>query len=243
MLKYKWRQTIMLLVFFNLTWAPSVTQAQDHVLSISQGVLADPGDEAVPLYLVMSSVDSIAGFEAFLEFNSELLTPTGVVATSRFQLFGYHIFSSGQVKIIARRQAADSVYIGPMDPGLDTLACIYMSVTSQDLLVDVETPVEFSEYPQTPHFDNILVAPDSSFIQQPDLGLIDGSVFIRRPLYGDMNDDGKPYTIADAIFFLNFLAGRQKLTPRQRANSDVTRDGAQASMADFIRLVTIITED
>jgi hypothetical protein len=88
-----------------------------------------------------------------------------------------------------------------------------------------------------------LIAPDSSFIEEPDLELTDGSVFIRHPLYGDVNDDGYPYTIADAIFFLNFLAGRQGLTPRQKANSDVTRDGIQASMSDFINLVAIITEN
>jgi hypothetical protein len=243
MFKLRWQQTILPLVFLSLSWVGSQTLAQNHSLSVSQGVLANPGEKGVPLYLVMSSVDSIAGFEAFLDFNPELLTAAGVVAASRFQVFGYHLFSSGQVKIIARRQSADSVYIGPLGPGLDTLACVYMSVTSQDLLVDVETAVEFSEYQQIPYSDNILVAPDSSFIEPPDLGLTHGSVFIRYPLYGDINDDGRPDTIADAIFFLNFLAGRQRLTPRQRANSDVTRDGAQAGMADFIRLVTIITEN
>ena len=243
MLGCRWYQTIVLVVLLNLTWAASVTLAQDHSLSLSQSVLANPGEEGVPLYLVASSIDSVAGFDAFLEFNPELLATAGVVPTRRFQFFGYHVFWPDRVKIIARRHAADSVYLDALGPGSDTLACIYVSVTSQDLLVDVETPVEFVEDPQTPYSDNIVIAPDSSFVGVPDLGLVHGSVFIRHPLYGDLNDDGMPHTIADAIFFLNFLAGRQKLTPRQRANSDITGDGVQASMADFIRLVTIITEN
>ncbi len=243
MFRCRWFQTILLLGFLSLFVAGSVTEAQDHSLSVSQGVLANPGEELVCLYLVVSSVDSVAGFEALLEYNPELLTLTGVTATRRFQLFGYHLFSPDRVNIVARRHAADSVYLGPLAPGLDTLACIYVSVSSQDLLLDVETPVEFLEDAGTPDPDNILVAPDSSFIGVPDLGLTHGSVFIRYPLYGDVNDDGIPHTIADAVFFLNFLAGRQTFTPRQRANSDVTRDGVQASMADIIRLVAIITED
>ena len=243
MFRRKWYQTIFFLVLLSLSWAPSVSHAQDHSLSLSQGVLANPGEEWVRLYLVVSSIDSVAGFEALLKFNPELLAPMSVVPTRRFQFFSHYLYLPDRVKIVARRHVADSVYLGPLDPGLDTLACVYMSVSSQDLLVDVETPVQFLEDPGSPYSDNILVFPDSSFTGEPDLGLTHGSVFIRYPLYGDINDDGLPHTIADAIFFLNFLAGGQRLTPRQKANSDVTRDGVQASMADFIRLVAIITED
>jgi hypothetical protein len=243
MSRYRWFRTIVLLGLLNLLVAGSSSVAQDHSLSLSQGVLANPGEELVRIYLVVSSVDSVAGFDAFLECNPELLAITGVEATRRFQLFGYHVFSPDRLDIMARRHAADSVYLGPLAPGLDTLACVYVSVSSQDLLLDVETPVELVENPGTSDPDNALVEPDSSLITPPELGLNNGSVFIRYPLYGDVNDDGMPYTIADAVFFLNFFAGRQRLTPRQRANSDVTRDGVQASMADLIRLVAVITEE
>lgn len=215
----------------------------DYSLVMSQGVLADPGEEDVRLYLVLSSIDSVAGFEALLKFNPELLMPTGVKPARRFQLFSYDFSSPGRVRLIARRHVPDSVSLSPLAPGLDTLGYLSMNITSQDLLVDVETPVEFLEDPETFDPDNRLIAPDSSFIEEPDLELVPGSVLIRHPLYGDINDDGYENTIADAIFFLNFLAGRQELTSRQRANSDLTRDGVQASMADFIYLVDIITEN
>lgn len=245
MLKCRWFLTILLLGILNPLGANSVTRAQGgNSLSIGQSVLANPGEEGVRLYLVLTKLDSVAGFDVFVKFNPELLTPTLVRPTCRFQLFNYYLFSSqGGVRIIARRHVSDSTYLSLLPPGMDTVGYISVRITSQDLLVDMEAPVEFSEDPNTPYFDNRLIAPDGSFIQGPDLGLTHGSVFIRHPLYGDINDDGYPYTIADAIFFLNFLAGRQGLTPRQKANSDVTRDGVQASMSDFVNLVTTITEN
>lgn len=215
----------------------------DYSLSISQSVLANPGEDGVRLYLVLTSIDSVAGFDALLKFNRELLTPTQVEPTCRFQLFNYDLSSPGKVRIIARRHVPDSVSVSPLAPGRDTLGCISVSITSQDLLTDLETPVGFFENPLTPYPDNRLVKPDSSLVEEPDLELLDGGVLIKYPLYGDVNDDGYPYTIADAVFFLNFLAGRQGLTPRQKANSDVTRDGAQASLSDFIYLVAFITEN
>lgn len=244
MFRCKWFLTILLLGILNLFGVSSEIRAQaDHSLSISQGVLADPGEERMHLYLILSSIDSVAGFEVLLEFNPELLTPTGVEPACRFQFFDYDLSSPGQARITARRHVSDSVSLSPLAPGVDTLGWILLSITSQDLLIDVETPVKFMDDPQTPDSENRLIAHDSSFIVEPDLELIHGSVLIRHPLYGDVNDDGGPCTIADAIFFLNFLAGRQRLTPRQQANSDVTRDGVQASMADFVRLVAIITEN
>ena len=244
MFKCRWSLTILLLGILNLFWASSGIRAQvDYSLSLSQSVLADPGEDGVCLYLVLTSADSVAGFDVLAEFNPELLTPTLVEPTCRFQLFFYDLSSPDKVRIIARRHVPDSVTLSPLATGVDTLGCILMSITSQDLLIDVETPVEFLEDTETSYPDNRLITPDSSYIEEPDLELTNGSVLIRYPLYGDVNDDGYPNTIADAIFFLNFLAGRQELTPRQKANSDVTRDGVQASMADFIHLVGIITEN
>jgi hypothetical protein len=185
----------------------------------------------------------MAGFDVSVKYNPELLTPTTAQPICRFQAFDYDLSSPGKVRITARRHVSDSTYLSPLSPGKDTLGCILINITSQDLLIDMETPVEFSEDPQTTDPDNRLITPDGGFIDEPELKLTNGSIFIRYPLYGDINDDGYPNTVADAIFFLNFLAGRQRLTPRQKANSDVNQDGVQASIADFIQLVKIITEN
>jgi hypothetical protein len=236
--------TILLWGILNLVGASSVTQAQvDYSLSISRSVLADPGEQGVRLYFIFTSIDSVAGFDMLVKFNTELLTPTTVQPTCPFQVFNYDLSSPGQVRIVGRRGISDSVFFSPLPPGQDTLGYILVSITPQDLLIDIETPVEFKEDPITPNSDNRLMRSDGSFIEGSDLELTNGSVFIRHPLYGDVNDDGYPNTIADAIFLLNYLSGRQELTPRQKANSDLNRDAVQASMADFMNLVAIITEN
>jgi hypothetical protein len=116
-------------------------------------------------------------------------------------------------------------------------------VTSPDPLSDLIVPLSFLDDAATQFADNRLVKSDSTFITPPELALTDGSVLIRYPLYGDVNDDGYVFTIADAIFLFNYLSGTQELSSRQKANSDINRDGVQAGMTDFIQLITVITEE
>jgi hypothetical protein len=213
----------------------------DFSLSLGSGVVADPG-QRIPLSVILSSSDSVAGLDMLVEFDPVLLANSTAQALTRFQYFSYDNSAPGKLRITARRRHSDSSFISPLAPGLDTLGLIWVTITSEDLLTDVQTPVLFYEDPVTPFADNRLVGSDSSFVTPPELVLADGGVFIRHPIYGDVNDDGYEYTIADAIFFFNFLAGSQRFDSRQKANSDVNRDGVQASMTDFIQLIKIIAE-
>jgi hypothetical protein len=214
-----------------------------YSITLSSDVTADPGQTDVPIYLVLTSASSIGGMDMFLEFDKDVLTCSSIRLLTRFQYVSYDITPAGKIRLIVRRHHPDSTYIAPLAPGMDTLGLIRLNVTSQDLLVDVETNLRFFENPLTPFADNRLVKTDSSFIVSPELSLIEGSVFIKHPLYGDVNDDGYPKTIADVIFFINFIAGSQNLTTRQRANSDLNRDGVQGNMADFIEIVRVVWEE
>ncbi len=222
---------------------PPVSAQGGFSIGLSSGVVADPGQMEVPVYFVLESPDSIAGVDMLLEFDPNLLAFNEINLETRFQQVSYDESQPGKLRMELRRHHPDSTYLGPLAPGTDTLGTILMDVTTQDLLMDLEAQVSFFEDPLTPFVDNRLVRSDSSFITSPELELSDGGILIRHPLYGDINDDGYPNTIADAIFFLNFLAGSQELTPRQRANSDMNRDGTQASMVDFMQLIQLIVEE
>lgn len=214
----------------------------DFSISLSSGVVADPGQD-VAVYFVLNSTDSIAGVEMLLDFDLNLLTFSSVKFLTDFQQVSYDDSDPGRLKLLVKRHHPDSTLLSPLSPGTDTLGVIWFEVTSQDLLIDVSAPVSFIEDPTTPLDDNRLEGRDGNYITPPELILTGGDILIRHPLYGDVNDDEYSYTIADAIFFLNFLAGIQKLNPRQRANSDVNQDGVQASMADFVQLVKVIAEE
>ncbi len=211
-------------------------------LSLDAQVVAHPG-QTVALHLVLSSPDSIAGVDVLLGFGPDLLIGSAFEPVSRFQYVSYDDSEPGRFRLILRRHYPDSVFLGPLAPGIDTVGRVRFSVTSEDLLTDIEAPVQFVEDATTPVDDNRLARKDSSFVTAPDLEWSDGSILIRHPLYGDVNDDGYPHTIADAIFFANYLAGTQDLTPRQRANADVNGDGFQAGMADFVELIRVVTDE
>ena len=244
MFRHKGFLTIVCLGILNMGGFCSLGFAQvDFSISLSSGVVADPGQAGVPMRFILTSPDSLAGVEMLLEFDPLLLTCGSVELLSRFQQASYDNTVPGRLRIILRRHHPDSTDLPSLPPGIDTLGFIWLGVTSQDLLMDIQIPVGFFEDASTPFADNRLERTDGSFITPPELKLIDGSIFIKHPLYGDVNDDGYPYTIADVIFFFNYLAGSQKLTPRQKANSDVNKDGVQASMADFILLLKVIAEE
>lgn len=223
-------------------WAPVVARG-DFSISLGSPVEADPGQLGLPMPFVLTKSDSVAGMDMLMEFDPGMLSCSSVSFLTRFQHTTYDNSVAGKLRIVTRRHHPDSSHLSALGPGTDTLGVIWLQVTSQDLLSDLSVPFSFFEDAATPFIDNRLVKSDSSFITPPELGLTDGSVFIRYPLYGDVNDDGYVFTIADVIFFFNYLSGSQKLSSRQKANSDVNRDGVQASMTDFIRLITVITEE
>lgn len=239
------------IVFLTIVWVeililggfshPGFAQG-NYSISLSSEVAADPGQAEVPIYFILNSSSPVGGVDMFLEFDRDVLTCSSIKLLTRFQYVSYDIMPSGKIRLVARRHHPDSTYLAPLEPKTDTLGILRMIITTKDLLTDVKTPVDFFENPLTPFADNRIVKSDSSFVVPPQLNLNVGKVFIRHPLYGDLNDDGYPNTIADIIFFVNFLSGSQKLSSRQRANSDVNKDGVQGNMADFLDLIKAVTE-
>ena len=220
-----------------------VSARGEFSLSLGSLVEADPGQLGLPMHFVLARSDSVAGLDMLMEFDPGMLNCSSVSFLTRFQHAAYDNSLPGKLRIVARRHHPDSSHLSSLGPGTDTLGVIWLQVTSQNLLTDLTVPFNFFDDATTQYADNRLVKSDSSFVTPPELGLTDGSVFIRYPLYGDVNDDGYVFTIADAIFLFNYLSGTQELSSRQKANSDVNGDGVQAGMTDFIQLITVITEE
>jgi hypothetical protein len=242
MLKHHWLWRVFILSVFCLQALTTMGLAQgEYSIELEDGVVADPG-QTVPLGLVVTSPDSVAGLDVLVEFDPEILTFSWFEALRRFQLVTVATPQPGRVTLTLRKQHPDSSGLSALAPGTDTLCQIGLTVTTQDLLADVHSAVEFVEDGGTPFDDNRLVRTDSSFVVAPGLQRNDGGILIRHPLYGDVNDDGFAATVADIIFLANYLGGTQQLTSRQRSNADVNRDGFQAGMADFTELIRMVVE-
>lgn len=242
MLKHHWLWRVFILSVFCLQALTTMGLAQgEYSMELEEGVVADPG-QTVPLGLVVTSPDSVAGLDVLVEFDPEVMTFSWFEALRRFQLITVATPQPGRVKLTLRRQHPDSTGLPALAPGTDTLGQMGLTVTTQDLLTDVHSAVDFVEDEETPFNDNRLVRNDSSFVVPPELQRNNGGVFVRYPLYGDVNDDGFAGTVADIIFLANYLGGTQQLTSRQRANADVNKDGFQAGMADFTELIQMVVE-
>lgn len=237
------RSIACLVIFGVLAICVPASARGEFSLSLGSPVEADPGQLGLPMHFVLTKSDSVAGVDMLMEFDPGMLSCSSVSFLTRFQHATYDNSLPGKLRIVARRHHPDSSYLSSLGPGTDTLGIIWLQVTSQDLLTDLTVPFDFFDDATTPSADNRLVKSDSSFVTPPELGLTDGSVFIRYPLYGDINDDGYVFTIADVIFLFNYLSGTQGLSSRQKANSDVNRDGVQAAMTDFIQLIKVIAEE
>jgi hypothetical protein len=210
-------------------------------LALGKGVEASPG-QTVGLAIVVSYADSLAGLDLLVEFEPDILTFSWFQAQRRLQSVTVSTPQPGRLRLNLRRQHPDSTRLPALSPGIDTLGQIGLTATTQDLLTDVYSDVRLVEDAGTPYDDNRLVSKDGSFVVAPELQRDDGSVLIRHPLFGDVNDDGYAATVADIIFLANYLGGTQQLTPRQRSNADVNRDGLQAGMADFTELIRMVVE-
>jgi hypothetical protein len=242
MLKHHWLWRVFVVGIFCLQAFTARGLAQgEYSMELEDNVEADPG-QTVPLALMVASPDSVAGLDVLVEFDPEVMTFSWFEALRRFQLITVATPQPGRVKLTLRRQHPDSTGLPALAPGTDTVGQIGLTVTTQDLLTDVHSAVDFVEDEETPLNDNRLVRNDSSFVVPPELQRSNGGIFVRYPLYGDVNDDGFAGTVADIIFLANYLGGTQQLTSRQRANADVNKDGFQAGMADFTELIQMVVE-
>ncbi len=235
-------KTICLGLVVLAVWCSSGQAQGDFNVSLEGGVVADPG-QIVALGVIVVSSDSVAGLDVLLGFDPDLLSFSSFELLRRFQYVDRDDSQAGKLRLILRRHDPDSTGISALNPGTDTLGLVWLGATSRDLLMDVEVAVLFYDDTATPYDDNRLVRTDSSFVTPPELQWVDGSVFIRHALYGDVNGDGYAATVADIVSLANYLAGSQSLTSRQRANADVNRDGFQATIADLTELIRVVAEE
>jgi len=210
-------------------------------LKISSEVFASPGEENVAVPISLLSSDSVYSFNLFLTFDPSILTPTMVVPALFFQYFDFDINDPGKIGITAKVDVPQAPpHIPPIPPGNTVLLNILFNITSRDLGSDYLCPINFADDYSTPFPDNFLGISNGYVVTVPKLILTDGAILIRSPLYGDLNLDGIPYTVPDAILFINFLLGRESLNSEQLINSDVNRDGLLGTVADLIFLIDVL---
>jgi hypothetical protein len=219
---------------------PHITDNYD--ISFGPSMDACLGD---PQYFVPIKI-SVSRFTVrvnlIITYDPVVLTPTLMAPNMFFQSFTYDLSMPGKIKMSLVTDLPPPPVVPPLR-GDTTIAWISFVVSTRDIGYDFLTHFGFYEDPVTPYPDNFIVLETNDRVTPPLLVLHSGDMILKHPLYGDINLNTYPYEIADAVLFLNFFNGRAHFNRCQYANSDCNRDGAQATIADLVFLLLVVTED
>jgi hypothetical protein len=200
----------------------------------------------VPVNLVNS--DPVAGMELQVEFDPDLFTFLGVLRqgcrTENWEYFTWKEKTNGfhqVVKIVGVADFPNQVPVPALLPGSGVLVHLSFGVATDPYLNGFLLPLEFFSFDFT---DNTLSSPRGRFISRGDIDLTGGGVWLNpaQTLVGDVNQNGLPFEISDAVKLAAYLSGRTTLSQQQLINSDVNRDGSMATLADLVFLIRHILE-
>lgn len=203
---------------------------------------AIPGELDLLIPIRISVSEPTIGVNIVLSYDQSLLTPTVVAPNMFFQNFEVDQSYPGRIYINLLTNLPPPPQIPPIE-GDTIFAWISCIVTSEDLGYDLLTHINFYEDPNTPYPDNSLLLEDGTWIIPPNLSLTQGDILILHALYGDINLNGYTFEIGDAITFLNYFMDLTEFNQQQYANSDCNRDGIQASIADLVYLLAVVSGD
>jgi hypothetical protein len=213
-----------------------------YEISFGELIEAIPGEPGLLIPIWISVSQPTVGVNIVLSYDQSLLTPNVVAPNMFFQSFAADLSFPGRIYINLLTDLPPPPQIPPIE-GDTIFAWISCGVTSEDLGYDLLTHMDFYEDPNTPYPDNSILLEDGTWIIPPNLSLIQGDILIIHPLYGDINLNGYTYEIGDAVTFLNYFMGYTEFNRRQYANSDCNRDGVQASIADLVYLLAVVSGD
>ncbi len=204
------------------------------------------GMVSVPINLVNS--DPVAGMELLLQFDPTVFTFLGIsrqgARTEKWEYFVHKQKTWGlyqQIKIVGIADLINQVGTLPLFPDSGAIAYLSFRVTTDPYLNGFLIPLEFFSFDFT---DNTFSTHRGEFIPQESINLTNGGVLLDagNTLLGDINLNGLPFEVGDAVKLAAYLSGLTTLTPQQMINSDVNQDGWMATISDLVFLIRHIVE-
>jgi hypothetical protein len=210
-----------------------------------------PG-EAVSVDINLMNLEPILGFNVLVNYDFTALTITSLsqigTRSAYFEYFQYSLnYRSipGDVVVTGVADLDNGIATGDLQPGDGPLVTLKFLITSNLSFAGYAVPVDFVFRDLIEKSDNTLTDPSGDRIEQDAIDFSDGFVRIKASLpenLGDINLNGVPYEIGDAIYFTNYFIDPRKapLNPVQVLNSDVNQDGRGATVADLVYLINIL---
>jgi hypothetical protein len=203
---------------------------------------------SIPITLV--NADSVGRMKLLLHFDPSALSLLSVsnlnTRIDDWEFFKYIVDQPaiGDVQILAQADILDTAVTKPIPPGEGVIANLNLQIKLDPTPLSLFTDIRFKFADSTDNTFGGLVG--QKFISQDKISYVEGGVLIRRfsKLLGDINLNGIPYEIGDAVLFSKFLIDPVKypFNSQQELNSDVNEDGICCTLADFIVLLNRILE-
>jgi len=198
---------------------------------------------SIPITLINS--DSVGRMKLLLHFDPSALSLLSVSkANTRISNWEYfqHITNQpavGDVQILAQADILDTMVTKPMPPGEGVVANLSFRIILDPTPLSLLASIRFKFTDSTDNTFGGLFG--QKFISQDKISYNDGGILIRGfdKLLGDINLNGIPYEVGDAVLFSKFLIDpvAYPFNQEQELNSDVNEDGICCSLADFVVLL------
>ena len=154
---------------------------------------------------------------------------------------------TGKIWILAEADIPGGETVAPLPTGEGVITSINFQASSDFSYAGFLLPINFAFMNELPDGDNTFTDGDDEVITRDQILYTNGSFFIKQyeGLIGDINLNGVPFEIADAIYFTNHFIDpfTYPLVGEALQNSDVNQDGRYSTVADLVYLVRIINGD
>jgi hypothetical protein len=223
-----------------------VTYLSPYALSIGTQEAPVGGVAKIPINL--TNPDPVSGFELLIQYDPSTYTFLGLSKDStRVSNWEYYVHRERTwglfqlIKIVGICDFPGGLSTPPLSPGNGPLAYLNFKMTSNTLFAGLLIPLEFYNFDLT---DNTLSNSFGGFILRDKINFNNGGVLLEsgNTLSGDINLNGIPFEVGDAVRLARYLVYGAPLNEQQLLNSDVNQDGYWATLADLMYLITYIQE-
>ncbi|MEW6050862.1 MAG: cohesin domain-containing protein [Candidatus Zixiibacteriota bacterium] len=227
-----------------------VERATLYTLSLDT-VAVDPG-QLVDVTVLLQNELPVSAFNLLISYDPAVLTfMTATKTGTRVEYFESYTVTNndggfaGRLRIIG---SAAAVGVGtPLGVGTGSVTTISFRAANSIDYAGMGIPVRFVFFDTPVYNDNTMKDSVGVKIPQTGIAYTNGLVMINSigvVRIGDINLNGIPFEIADAVNFTNHFMNptAYPFDALQFANSDVNGDGYVATVADLVRLINVIVQ-
>ncbi|HVP37070.1 MAG TPA: cohesin domain-containing protein [Terriglobales bacterium] len=204
--------------------------------------------DTVSIPITLTNSDSVGSMRLLLNYDPSALSLLSVsranTRISNWEYFQHSQPAPGEIQILGVADIVTPPITPPLSPGEGIIANLNFQVILDPTPLNLFASTRFKFSDSTDNTFNFALG--ETPISQNEIDYRDGGIYIKgfTKLLGDINLNGIPYEIGDAVLFSKFLMDPIKyaFNQQQQLNSDINEDGFCCTLADFIALLNHILE-